>query len=94
MDFIPAYNFSRQRIKIPKYKTTTFAYHSTSYLFNGLIRPIPSQDLETVGDLHDTAYEDCNKIPADEFYISLAPFTEDFYRSGEKGEKESNICIQ
>jgi len=34
MDFIPAYNVSRQRIKTAKYSTTTFAYHSTTYLFN------------------------------------------------------------
>jgi len=34
MDFNPAYNVSRQRIKTAKYTTTTFAYHSTTYLFN------------------------------------------------------------
>ena len=32
--FNPAQNISRQCIKIAKYITTTFAYHSTSYLFN------------------------------------------------------------
>jgi len=36
MDFIPADNISRQCIKIAKYITMTFAYHSTSYLFNRL----------------------------------------------------------
>jgi len=35
MDFNPAYNVSRQRIKTAKYTTMTFAYHSTTYLFNG-----------------------------------------------------------
>jgi len=34
MDFNPASNNSRQRIKTAKYRTTTFAYRSTSYLFN------------------------------------------------------------
>jgi len=36
MDFIPAYIISQQRIQTAKYITTTFAYHSTSYLFNVL----------------------------------------------------------
>jgi len=36
MDFIPAYTISRQHIKIARYITTTFAYHSTSYLLNRL----------------------------------------------------------
>ena len=36
MDFNPAHNISRQGIKTAKFITTTFAYHSTSYLFNVL----------------------------------------------------------
>jgi len=35
MDYNPAYNISRQCIKTAKYITTTFAFNSTSYLFNG-----------------------------------------------------------
>jgi len=34
IDFNLAYNISRQGIKSAKYITTTFAYHSTTYLFN------------------------------------------------------------
>ena len=34
IDFNPAYNVSRQPIETSKYTTTTFAYHSTTYLFN------------------------------------------------------------
>jgi len=35
MDFNPVNNISWQRIKTANYITTTFAYYSTSYLFNG-----------------------------------------------------------
>ena len=47
IDFDSTYNISRQRIKTAKYMTTTFAYRSTTYLFNGATRlpalagPIP-----------------------------------------------------
>jgi len=49
MDFIPNHNISWQRIKIAKYITTTFVYHSTSNLFNdaGLYSSVQLQSRST-----------------------------------------------
>jgi len=49
--FIPAHNISRQFIKTAKYITTTFAYHSTSYLFKGTW-----QSLTRTADQHSPSY--------------------------------------
>ena len=50
MDCNPACNISWQRIKTAKYIMTTFNFHSTSYLFNGLQVTLSKSPVQTQDD--------------------------------------------